>query len=69
MPYGAKYWRMKYRYGEKENRLACGVYRETSLKESRDKRNDASKQLTQRIAPGSHRKSAQATQVPDGKLL
>ena len=30
MPSGSKYWRLKYRYGAKEKRLALGVYPEVT---------------------------------------
>ena len=43
MPNGAKYWRMKYRYGGKEKRLAFGVYPEAGLKEARTKRDESRK--------------------------
>ena len=33
-PKGAKYWRLKYRYGGKEKTLALGVYPEVSLAEA-----------------------------------
>jgi integrase len=33
---GGQYWRMKYRHGGKENRLALGVYPAVSLKEARE---------------------------------
>ena len=33
---GGRYWRMKYRHGGKENRLAFGVYPAVSLKAARD---------------------------------
>lgn len=42
---GAKYWRLKYRYGGKEKTLALGVYPEVSLREARDRRDDARKVL------------------------
>ena len=45
MPDGSKYFRMKYRYGGKEKRLALGIYPETSLKEARKKREEARRQL------------------------
>lgn len=38
MPNGSKYWRFKYRFAGKENRLAFGVYSEVSLKSAREKR-------------------------------
>ena len=56
MPNGSKYWRMKYRYNGKEKRLALGVYPQVSLKEARDKRDRAKKQLEQGIDPGLERK-------------
>jgi Arm DNA-binding domain len=34
---GGRYWRMKYRHGGKEKRLAFGVYPEVTLKDARDK--------------------------------
>ena len=37
MPTGAKYWRLKYRIGGKEKRLAFGVYPEVRPPEARDK--------------------------------
>lgn len=43
MPNGSKYWRMKYRAGGKEKRLALGVYPEVSLAEARAKRDEARK--------------------------
>ncbi len=41
---GARYWRMKYRHGGKENLLAFGVYPEVSLSEAR-RRLDAARVL------------------------
>lgn len=48
---GSKYWRMKYRYGGKEKRLAIGVYPEVSLASAREARDEAKRQLTQDIDP------------------
>ncbi len=42
---GGKYWRLKYRFNGKENRLSFGVYPEVSLLEAREKRRIAKKQL------------------------
>ncbi|MFM8332407.1 MAG: Arm DNA-binding domain-containing protein, partial [Candidatus Methylumidiphilus sp.] len=36
MPTGAKYWRLKYRHGGKEKRLAFGVYPDVTLKDARE---------------------------------
>ncbi len=51
MPNGAKYWRLKYRYGGKENRLALGVYPQVTIKEARQKREDTKRQLAEGINP------------------
>jgi len=42
-PNGSKLWRLKYRFGGKEKLLALGGYPEVSLKEARERRNDARK--------------------------
>ncbi|MDD2759465.1 MAG: integrase arm-type DNA-binding domain-containing protein [Methylomonas sp.] len=65
MPNGAKYWRMKYRFGGKEKRLAFGVYPETGLKEARTKRDEARKLLADGADPGETRKAMKAAQVAD----
>lgn len=59
-PAGGRLWRLKYRYEGKEKRLACGTYPETSLKEARERRDEARKQLAQGIDPGEHRKAQKA---------
>lgn len=41
MPGGAKYWRMKYRYGGKEKRLAFGVYPDVTMAQARRRCEDA----------------------------
>ncbi|MGZ4959538.1 MAG: tyrosine-type recombinase/integrase [Methylomonas sp.] len=69
MPNGAKYWRMKYRYGGKEKRLAFGVYPETGLKEARAKRDDARKLLADGADPGETRKAMKAAQVADAETF
>ena len=48
---GGKYWRMKYRYGGKEKLLAIGVYPDLSLKEAREKRQEARNQLANDLDP------------------
>ena len=51
-----KYWRLKYRFSDKEKTLALGVYPEVSLKEARLKRDDARKALAEGNDPGLIRK-------------
>ncbi|RZU46828.1 integrase [Fluviicoccus keumensis] len=57
---GAKYWRLKYRFGGKEKLLALGTYPEVSLKEAREKREAARKLLANEIDPGENRKIQKA---------
>lgn len=45
MPNGSKYWRMNYRFMGKQKRLAFGVYPRVTLKEAREKRDEARKLL------------------------
>ncbi len=50
-PSGGKWWRLKYRFAEKEKRLSLGVYPEVSLKQARLKRDDARRLLASGIDP------------------
>jgi integrase len=52
MPNGSKYWRLKYRFGGKEKRLALGVYPDVSLSLARSRRDDARKLLANEVDPG-----------------
>jgi hypothetical protein len=51
-PNGSKYWRFKYRFGDKEKLLALGVYPEVTLASARAKRDEARKLLSNDIDPG-----------------
>ena len=51
MPNGAKYWRLKFRFGGKEKRLALGVYPATTLKAARKASRDARDTLAAGIDP------------------
>lgn len=62
MPTGSKYWRLKYRFDGKEKRLAFGVYPEVSLREARDKRDEARKQIASGVDPSQSKKLAKLTQ-------
>jgi len=65
MPSGSKYWRFKFKFAGKENRLAFGVYPEVSLKEAREKRDIARKQLADGINPSEAKKKAKLQQFID----
>lgn len=57
---GSKLWRLDYRFSGKRKTLSLGIYPEVSLKEARDRRDDARRLLTNEIDPGEHRKVAKA---------
>jgi integrase len=60
-PSGGKWWRLKYRFGGKEKRLSFGVYPEVGLKDAREKRDAARKQIAAGIDPGEVRKAEKAS--------
>lgn len=57
-PAGGKLWRLKYRHGGKEKRLALGVYPDVSLAQARERRDEARSLLAQGQDPGEVRKAA-----------
>lgn len=59
-PAGGKWWRLKYRYDGKEKRLSLGVYPDVSLKDARQRRDDARKLLADGVDPGENRKAVKA---------
>jgi len=60
-PDGKRYWRFDYRFHEKRKTLALGVYPEVSLKQAREKRDEAKRQLTDGSDPGHIRKIEKLT--------
>jgi integrase len=62
-PNGSKYFRLKYRFGGKEKVLALGVYPDTSLKQAREKRDEARKQLADGIDPSENRKAVKSSKA------
>ena len=59
-PAGGRYWRLKYRYGGKEKRLALGVYPKVGLKTARELADKARAELAQGQDPGEVRKAERA---------
>ena len=55
---GGRYWRLKYRHGGKEKRLAFGVYPAVGLKDARDRAAAAFKEIEAGNDPGELRKAA-----------
>ncbi len=56
-----KYWRLDYRYANKRKTLAIGVYPTVTLKDAREKRDEARRLLAEDIDPGEHRKVTKAS--------
>ena len=59
-PAGGKLWRVKYRHGGKEKRLALGAYPAVTLKDAREKRDEARKLLAAGVDPAEQRKAEKA---------
>jgi hypothetical protein len=55
-PHGSKLWRLAYRFGGKQKTLAIGVYPTISLKQAREKRDDAKGLLAANIDPSRQRR-------------
>jgi integrase len=66
MPSGSKYWRLKYRFGGKEKRLAFGVYPDVTLAEARSRRDAARKLLANETDPGVAKQAKKAANVELG---
>jgi integrase len=57
---GGKWWRLKYRFDNKEKRLSLGVYPDVRLKNARERRDEARKLLANGIDPSENRKMQKA---------
>ena len=60
-PSGGKWWRFKFRFDNKEKLLSLGVYPDISLKQAREKRDNARKLLAEGIDPSEQRKASKAS--------
>ncbi len=59
-PSGSKRWRLKYRIGGREKLLSLGLYPDVSLKQARERRDEARKLLAAGIDPSQERRAAAA---------
>ena len=64
-PSGGKLWRLKYRFGGHEKKLAIGAFPEISLNDARQDREKAKALLAEDIDPGAVKKEQQATLVQE----
>lgn len=62
-PKGAKYWRLKYRYGDREKRLALGVYPAITLKMAREAARNACDKLAEGTDPADVRRQEKLTRA------
>lgn len=56
-PTGKKRWRFRFSWQGKERRISLGVYPDISLKQARDRCQEARAQVADGVAPGGTRKS------------
>ena len=59
-PSGGRLWRFRYRFGDKQKMLGMGQYPDVSLKQARERRDEARRLLANGIDPGEHRKVTKA---------
>ncbi len=60
-PNGSRWWRFNYRIGGKHKQISFGVYPEVTLKEAREKRDEARKMLRDGIDPSQAKKAQKAS--------
>lgn len=60
---GSKWWRFDYRFAGKRKTLSMGVYPDVGLKDARERRDIARKQLANEIDPGATRKATKAAKT------
>jgi Arm DNA-binding domain len=63
---GSKLWRLKYRFNEKEKRLAFGVYPGVTLAQAREHQMEARRLLGSGIDPGEYKKQTRRAAVVAG---
>lgn len=76
LPAGGKSWRFKYRFAGQEKRLVFGLWPDVSLKQARQRRDDARAMVADGVDPGEKRKQdtaalaeAQAVQAATFELV
>jgi integrase len=64
-PKGGKWWRLRYWIKGRENRLSLGVYPDVTLKDARNRRDDARRLISQGLDPSAVRKGEQTQAAED----
>lgn len=62
-PSGGKWWRLKYRFDGKDKRISLGIYPDVSLKDARERCDEARRQIANQIDPSELRKLEKAARV------
>jgi hypothetical protein len=62
-PTGSKWWRFRYHFAGKEKMLSLGTYPEVSLRDARDRRDAARKQVAAGLDPSNERKQEKRAQA------
>ena len=57
-PNGSKLWHLKYRFADRENRLAFGPFPTVTLAMAREQRTEAQRLLRDKVDPGEYKKQA-----------
>jgi len=57
-PNGSKLWHLKYRFADRENRLAFGPFPTVTLAMAREQRTEAQRLLREKVDPGEYKKQA-----------
>lgn len=60
---GGKWWRFNYRFEQKHKTLSMGIYPEISLKQARERRDEARKLVAAGVDPGVNRKATKAAKA------
>jgi integrase len=66
-PKGGKWWRLNYRFAGKQLTLSMGVYPDIGLKDARERRDEARRQLAHGINPSDARKEARRALIETTK--
>lgn len=61
MPKGSKLWRLRYRFDGKEKSISLGIYPTVSLKDARDRCQEARKLLSNDVDPSAHREAVRTS--------
>lgn len=59
-PKGGRWWRLDYRHRRKRKTISMGTYPEVSLRDARERRDEARKQLANGLDPSERRRTAKA---------